>query len=169
MLDGVICPSPYWPGLSMPSTWCLPPAWHQFWHLWTAVHANAPWDQVHKRSFSTLRRALASAPMQSGPPTALTDLLAATVTFRRVCEVVSHSGMLWIKGWPSAAGQALLRRLVPHLLFFWERTPSGAVFVASHPTCERDHWRPALYSLCGSGGLSPSVLPIRASFVYRTH
>ena len=167
--DGIICPSPLWSGLlRFHWAWGLPQTWHRFWHFWSAVHANTPWDCAHKRAFGPLRKAQAEAPSHAGPPPALTDLLAATVTFRRISGVVSEGGMLRIKGWPSFAGQSLLRQLMPQVRFFWERTVAGAVFVAAHPQCPRAHWHTALYSLCGSGGLSTPVLPLRASFVHRT-
>ena len=117
-LDGVTCLSPFWPGLMhAQGIWKLPRSWHQYWTLWRALEATAAWDAQHRRAYSVLRKALASSPRPDGPSRDLTDLVSATVTFRRVCECVSWGGAFWIQGRPSAVGQQLIRAVLPEANF----------------------------------------------------
>ena len=122
--DGVTCLSPLWTGLvHAHGIWKLPRSWHQYWSLWRALEAGAAWDVQHRRAFSVLRKALASSPRPDGPSRDLTDLVSATVTFRRVCECVSQGGAFWIQGRPSAVGQQLFRAVLPDGNLYSEPTP----------------------------------------------
>ena len=131
--DGVTCLSPLWSYLTrVPAIWRLPQAWHQYWSLWSALEANAPWDLQHKRDFAPLRRALTSSPRPDGPSWEVLDLVSATVTFRQVCTCVKAGGALWLQGRPSNTGLRLLRSLLPEADMFTESTTSGTVFVAAN-------------------------------------
>ena len=169
--DGVTCLSPLWAGLvHAHGIWKLPRSWHQYWPLWRALEAGAAWDVQHRRAFSVLRKALVSPPRQDGPSRDLTDLVAATVTFRRVCECVSYGGAFWMQGRPSAAGQQLIRAVLPDANLYSEHTPSGLVYVVAHPSCLKNSWHHVITSLCDVAARpdTPAVLPLRASLVYRT-
>ena len=176
--DGLRIVSPLWSGLSQLNiAWRLPREWHVYWRLWAALQAGQAWDYRHKSAFSCLRRAIGAITTSSGgplgqtsqgPPSALLDLVAATVTFRQIVGCVQRRGLLWIPGNPSRCGIELLRMLLPDAVFRFLSLPSGAVFVAAHPRCPASSWLPSLSAL---GGLQPHSVqskPIRASLVYRT-
>ena len=170
-VDNVQCSSPLWARLVVGGhVWCLPTEWHHFWKLWTALEANAAWDADFKSSFSILRRALLSRPQSDGPSWTLLDIMAATVTFRKLCECIAFGGAMWIRGRPSTVGRRLLQSILPTALMYSETTTSGSVFVVAHPSCQRSYWLPSLHSLCDVAARrdSPAVLPLRATFVYRT-
>ena len=165
-------------GLSrMNIAWRLPREWHTYWRLWAALQAGQAWDCRHKPAFSCLRRAIGdistssdtqSARTEQGPPCALLDLVAATVTFRQVIGCVQRQGLLWIPGSPSRSGIGLLRALLPEAIFRLLPLRSGAVFVAAHPRCPADSWLTAISSLGGIHPHSVQSQAIRASLVYRT-
>ncbi|OLP97834.1 hypothetical protein AK812_SmicGene19789 [Symbiodinium microadriaticum] len=176
--DGLGVVSPLWQGLSQRNiAWRLPRDWHAYWRLWAALQTGQAWDYQHKPAFSCLRRAIGTvsngpdkplAGSEQGPPSALLDLVAATVTFRQVISCVQRQGLLWIPGNPSRCGIEFLRKLLPHAVFRLLSLRAGAVFVAAHPRCSADTWLPAISSL---GGLQPHHVQsqaIRASLVYRT-
>ena len=100
-----------------------------------------------------------------GPSCELTDLLAATVSFRQVCSFVQDSGMMWLPGKPSNAGIQLMRQLLPNARFSTVQTDSGPAFAAAHPRCNPQTWRPSLQRL---RAFAPLVTPLRASLVYHT-
>ncbi|OLQ05842.1 hypothetical protein AK812_SmicGene10933 [Symbiodinium microadriaticum] len=91
--DGLGIVSPLWQGLSQRNiAWRLPREWHTYWRLWAALQTGQAWDYQHKPAFSCLRRAIGiisngpdkpPAGSEQGPPSALLDLVAATVTFRQ--------------------------------------------------------------------------------------
>ena len=168
---GVSCVSPFWPGLIRAhGIWKLPRAWHQYWPLWRALEAGAAWDLQHRRAFSILRKALPSSPRPDGPSSDLIDLVSATVTFRRICECVSQGGAFWIQGRPSAAGQQLFREVLPDAKLYSEHTPSGTISFVTHPDLEQSPCINSVSSFCDVEARAdvPSVLPLRASLVYRT-
>ena len=132
-------PSPHWAGLSkIPVCYGLPCGWHRFWNLWAAANSGTdPWGFGNRRAQGLLRACQASS--QSGLshgtlPLTLEDLLAATVTFRLICECVCRSGLVWLPGVPSTAGLQLFRKLLPAARFHFVRSAVGNIFVAAHPS-----------------------------------
>ena len=169
--NGVTCLSPLWSYLiRIPAIWRLPQAWHQYWSLWSALEANAPWDLQYKRDFAPLRRALTSSPRPDGPSWEALDLVSATVTFRQVCACVNAGGALWLQGRPSAIGLRLLRSLLPEANMYTESTTSGTVFVAANAALPKHSWLGSLRGLCDVDArlAKSAVLPLRATHVYRT-
>ena len=141
---------------------------HVYWRLWQALQAGRPWEYQHKCAFQRLRSASASDASEHGPPTALLDLLAATVTFRQICSCVQRQGMLWIPGSPSKAGLHVLRAFFPDAVFRFFRLPSGTVFTAAHPRCPREEWLPVIAKLGDTRCHSIQTSALRATFVYKT-
>ena len=77
---------------------------------------------------------------------------------------------MWLRGCPSNIGQRLVQTILPEAVLFREQTASGVVFVVAHCNCHRPKWAVPLQSLCDvvARRSVPAVLPLRASFVYRT-
>ena len=69
---------------------------------------------LQKGDFVCLRAASGIGYDEHGPPVALLDPLAATVTFRKIC--VERHGLLWMLGQPSWAGLGISRALMPTVL-----------------------------------------------------
>ena len=169
----LLVPSPFWPGLLRAPFACqLPSAWHRYWKIWHAMHSVASWSPHAFTASSVLRQAV-TGPADlgaRGPAPALLDFLAATVAFRSVCDALWEHGLIWIFGTPSRAGLLLLRALLPSACFSSLQLSGSSVFVVSHTLRPPPCWRRDLGDLlsCGPGAASPRVLPVRASFVYRT-
>jgi len=168
LADGVSIPSPYWPGLFTPGiAWQLPSSWHRFWRLWSALEANTPWHRDTRSAFGVLRAASSSHAVQ-GPSSALSDLLAATVSFRLACMSVAVGGLLWMYSYPSKAGRDLLGKLLPSVALYSLRTPAGPIFAAVHHHVAASPWKEHLFRVCSPYPTPKACSPLRATFVYST-
>ncbi|CAE7212948.1 unnamed protein product [Symbiodinium sp. CCMP2592] len=164
-------PTPWWPGLlAMGGVFRLPPSWHCFWPLWSALELLAPWEFRAFRSLGVLRRASSSglgAPVSLGDATSgrwsLLGIAAALISFRMSCKVVLRFGALWIPGRPSQQGLVLLRRLLPSAVFldFW--SPAGPVFLAASSASLASSARAII---AGSAPAAPPPLSLRAFWAY---
>ena len=164
-------PSPFWPGLARCVVfWGLPAAWHRYWTLWSAAeHFDKPFD-FRARHAQRPIRAAADAQVTNSGCQVLVMLAAATVTFKHICSLVVHSGMLWIPGVPCASGLSLLRRLLPDAVFHVFPTAHGRIFVAAHRDCAVSSWRaslPAVVDAAVSPVLSDGLF-LQPSLVYRS-
>ncbi|CAE7663339.1 hypothetical protein AK812_SmicGene26670 [Symbiodinium microadriaticum] len=150
--------------------WGLPAAWHRYWTLWSAAeHFDKPFD-FRARHAQRPIRAAADAQVTNSGCQVLVMLAAATVTFKHICSLVVHSGMLWIPGVPCASGLSLLRRLLPDAVFHVFPTAHGRIFVAAHRDCAVSSWRaslPAVVDAAVSPVLSDGLF-LQPSLVYRS-
>ena len=161
-------PSPWWPGLQREGTyWGLPSAWHRYWKLWLAAESTPDsWSSQVRCAQAPLRRA--GPATASGPSTVMSAIVANTVSFRLICWSVNASGLLWVRGVPSAAGISLLRLLLPQARFHVTGSIYGRVFVALHPSLPFQVWGPRVVDVADSvfvGRHTPGCL-LQPSLVY---
>ena len=142
-------PSPHWHGLAA-ELLCLglPQQWHRFWSLWHSAEFSAASWSWHNRRAQRLLRVCQDALARSASPLptlpSLDDLLAATITFLRACQLVLRQGLIWIPGVPSTVGLQLFRRLLPTARFHFVSSGAGRLFVASHPQLDVRLWHSRL-------------------------
>ncbi|CAE7309869.1 unnamed protein product, partial [Symbiodinium sp. KB8] len=142
-------PSPFWPGLLAGSFVCqFPCSWHKHWKLWHAMQHLAPWSVQAYRAALPLRRAsvvtAVSGPAASHPPAGVLDFLAASVSFRLVCNALRSRGVAWMFGTPRRVGLSLLRSLLPLAVFHFLPAGQSRIFVVEHPTSSSPVWRQEL-------------------------